>query len=115
MLAQLATIILHHFQRAAYVDRAGFIRVVVRRQRAQAVFHRAFLLEKSQCFATGINEGLNHLRTIVRLTDDGTQVGFHLVRGPAFSCSTGLIGVVNPHRAARNCRGAAKVRRFFQH
>lgn len=45
MRTQFPSVKLHHLERPPDIDGAGLIRVIIRRERAQAIFHRALFSE----------------------------------------------------------------------
>ena len=115
MLTQFSPVKLHHLQRPPDVDGTGFIRVIIRRKRTQAIFHRPLFFQKRQRLASRSDKGFDQILTIVGLTDDGPQIGFDFLRAAACGHFPRLIAIVDPHRAAGNGGGAAELRGFFQH
>lgn len=51
MRTQFPSVKLHHLERPPDIDGAGLIRVIIRRERAQAIFHRALFFKKRQRLA----------------------------------------------------------------
>ena len=112
---QFTAVILHHLQRTTDVDCAGFIRIVIGRERTQAVLYCPLTLEKGQRLPPGADKRFGKIFAVLALADNGSQVGFHRLGATAFALGARLVGIVQPHGAAGDGRGAAELAGFLQH
>ncbi|MNM57261.1 hypothetical protein D3C81_684590 [compost metagenome] len=110
----MLAVVFDHFQRPAELSGAGCIRVIVGREWAQGITQFGVLLQPAQRLVAMLDEGIAQ-GGIVAVADDLLEVGAHCLGGVLGAGVTGLVGAVQPHRAARNRRGAAKAFGLFHH
>src|SRR5450830_1262910 len=103
MLTEVATVVLVDFQRATCLRATRQVRVVVGRQRSQAVLEFAVGFQVAQGFAAAFDEGIDQWR-VVAAADHLFQITAHLFSGQAMPGSPGLVGIVQPHCTTGNRR-----------